>query len=196
MPNPVWTMEEANLFCGAGASDSAHSNHLILTELKLPGLDQQYVDHRGSGSPVAIELSTIMGRLECTFMLVGFTPQVMELLRSWSATSQWFTAYGVIRDQVTGDLAQAAAAIKGQLARVDPQNWRRGDILHTAYSIRAIRHYELQIAGEQIYYWDFAENTFIVDNIDQNLQINSYLNVGAVTVTPALVTTGPFVPAP
>src|SRR5215831_10914229 len=192
MPNHVWTMEEANLFCGAGPEDSAHSNHLVLAELKLPGLDINYVDHRASGAPVTIEIPTILSRLECTFLLIGFTPQVMELLRSYATALNWFTAYGVIRDQVTGDVAQAAAAIRGQLARVDPQNWRRGDVLHTAYAIRGIKHYEFQIAGEQIYYWDFAENTFVVDSIDQNLQINAYLNVGAVTVTPALVTTGPF----
>jgi P2 family phage contractile tail tube protein len=197
MSNSVWTMEEANIFCGSGPLDGTNSsNHLTLTEVKLPGLDQQYVDHRAGGAPVTVEISTIMARLECTFMLVGVTPQVMELLRSWLPSQNWFTIYGVIRDQITGELAQAAAAVQGQLARVDPQNWRRGDVMHTAYSIRGIRHYELQIASEQIYLWDFAENTFVVNGNDQNKAINSMLNVTGTTVTPRLTNTTTWVQAP
>ena len=44
MPNMLLTMEKANLFCGKTAADEANSNHLILAEMKLPMMDEQYVD--------------------------------------------------------------------------------------------------------------------------------------------------------
>ena len=183
--NP-WTMEAANLYCGDSASDANASNHLTLTELKLPGLDLQYVDHRAGGAPVAIEIDTVIARLECTFSLVGVSPQVMGMLGSWSTQKRVFNAYGVIRDQVTGQAAQAQAQLNGQLSKVDPTNWRRGDVMHVAYAIRGITHYELNIAGEPIFFWDFSTNTRIVGGVDQNKLINGLLQIGGATATPAL----------
>lgn len=194
MANLVWTLEDANMFCGVGPSDNTASNHLVLTEVKLPGLDMQYVDHRGGGAPVAIEVSTVVARLECTFVCVGFQPQIMELIGSWADTQNWFWIYGVIRDQTNGTAAQVAAAIKGQLGRADPQNYRRGDLMHTNYAIRGIQHYELNIAGANIYLWDYMSNTRIIGQTDQNRVLNTFLNTGAVTSAPAITTVFPFQP--
>ena len=88
MSNPVWTLEDANMFCGVGPTDNTAANHLVLTEVKLPGLDMQYVDHRAGGAPVAIEVSTVIARLECTFVCVGMTPQIMGLIGSWTSSHE------------------------------------------------------------------------------------------------------------
>lgn len=194
MANPVWTLEEVNLYCGVSPDDSTASNHLTLAEFKIPMLDNQYTDHRPGGAPIAIEVSTILARLECTFVLLGLTQQVLLLAESWADAQNWFTGFGVIRDQVTGYVAQAAVSIQGQLGRVDPQNWNRGGIMHTNYSIRGIRHYEFQIAGNPIYYWDFAENTFIVGSINRWEQINQFLRVPPAEIIPQITQTGTFVP--
>lgn len=186
MANTPWTMEAANLYCGSDANAANASNHLVLTELKLPGLDVQYVDHRAGGAPVAVEIDTVIARLEATFSLVGVTPQVMGMLGSWSAQKNIFNAYGVIRDQITGGAAQAASQIWGQLSKVDPTNWRRGDVMHVGYAIRGITHYELNIAGEPIFFWDFASNTRIVGGIDQNATINTMLQIGGGNAAPVL----------
>src|ERR1035437_4004417 len=185
MPNPVWTMESANLYCGNGPDDGNASNHLSLTELKLPGLDVQWVDHRAGGGPVAIEIDTVIARLECTFSLIGVTPQVMVMLGGWgNGAKQSFDAYGVIRDQATGQTMQAHANLLGMLSRADPQNWRRGDVLHHAYAIRGIVRYQLVIAGEQIYYWDWATNTRVIGGTDLNAATNALLLTGGAAVVP------------
>jgi hypothetical protein len=80
-----------------------------------------------------------------------------------------------------------AAASKGSW-RVDPQNWRRGDVLHTSYAIRCIKHYEFQSRASKSI-TGICENTFDVDGIANS----SYLNVGATTVNPRLQTTGAWV---
>jgi phage tail tube protein FII len=154
----------------------------------------QYVDHRAGGAPVGIEISTVVARLECTFVCVGLQSQIMNLIGSWADTMNWFWIYGVVRDQANGQAAQAAAAIKGQLGRADPQNYRRGDVMHTNYAIRGITHYEFNIAGSNVYLWDFSTNTRIIGTIDQNEVLNTFLHTAAVTVAPAITTVFPFQP--
>jgi uncharacterized protein len=177
MPNPVMIMDYANLFCGAGPQDDTASNHLVLTELNLPAMDVQYSDHRAGGAPIYIEIETGMARLECTFVLVGLTPQVLNLVNSWILTERKFFAYGNVRDHNTGIPFQAAAAFIGQLGRADPQNFRKGDVMHTNYSIRQITHYEFALADQPLILWDFFHNTRYFGGIDKNGQINANLHI-------------------
>jgi phage tail tube protein FII len=179
MPNPVMVMDYANLFCGSGPADDESSNHLVLTELNLPAMDVQYADHRAAGAPIYIELDTGMARLETTFVLVGITPQVMNLVNSWIVTERKFYAYGNVRDHLTGIAYQAAAAFIGQLGRADPQNFRKGDVMHTNYAIRGITHYEFALADQPIYLWDFFTNTRYFGGVDKNAEINSNLHVNS-----------------
>lgn len=179
MPNPVMIMDYANLFCGAGPQDDAASNHLVLTELNLPAMDVQYADHRAAGAPIYIEFDTGMARLETTFVLVGLTPQVMNLVNSWILTERKFFAYGNVRDHNTGIAVQAAAAFIGQLGRADPQNFRKGDVMHTNYAIRSITHYEFQLAGQPLVLWDFFTNTRFFGGFDKNAEINSNLHINS-----------------
>lgn len=158
----IFTMESANLYAGAQPADTTNSLHLTLTELKLPGFDLQFADHRPGGSMVSIEIDTVFARLESTFILLGWDPQVAGLIAQWSAQGQLFTALGNIRDRNGGGSMQAIAKMWGKLARSDPQNWRKGEPQHWNYSIRGITHYELTMGPEQIYYFDFYTNTFLV----------------------------------
>ena len=179
MPNPVMIMDYANLFCGAGPQDDNKSNHLVLTELNLPAMDVQYSDHRAAGAPVYIELDTGMARLETTFVLVGLTPQVMNLVNSWVLTERKFFAYGNVRDHNTGIAYQAAAAFIGQLGRADPQNFRKGDVMHTNYAIRGITHYEFALADQPLVLWDFFTNTRFFGGVNKNVEINSNLHINS-----------------
>ena len=105
--------------------------------------------------------------VECTFVCVGLQEQIMSLIGSWTSAMNWFWIYGVIRDQGNGEAAQVAAAIKGQLGRADPQNYRRGDLMHTNYAIRGIQHYELNLAGANVYLWDFMTGSSIPSSTPQ-----------------------------
>lgn len=195
--NFVQTLEAANLFCGGNpVSDGVNpSNHLTLAELKLPGLTEQYTDHRAGGSPVAIEIDTIIQRLESTFMLLGWTPQVATLIKSWSANNNVFHAYGLIRDRQTGDAYQADAEIHGRLGQADPQNFRRGDAQHWTYAIRGITYYNLQVknptSGDNtpVYLFDWFNNILQVGGNDVNADLNTALITGSTSAT--VVPTGP-----
>ena len=179
MPNPIYVMDYANMFCGSGPTNDKDSNHLVLTEVKLPSLEMQYQDHRAGGAPIAIEIPTVINRLEVTFVLVGITRQVMELVDSWVNIEREFYIYGNVRDQMAGTAFQAAAAIRGQLGRVDPTNFRKGDVMSFNYSIRAIHRYEFGIQGHLVYYWDYFNNQRYNGGNDMNRVINDNLHINA-----------------
>src|SRR5215216_2399381 len=156
MAMDVYIMEGANLFCGD--HDPTNSTHLILQELKLPGLEENYSDHTPGGAPIAIEVDTHINRLEATFNLAGWNPLVMTLIGRSTRVHQTFTAYGGVRDRRTGRLMEAKAVLQGRLGRVNPTAFRKGDVMAHEYSIRGIVHYELYLDTDAIYRWDFFES--------------------------------------
>ena len=141
MANTVYVMESANLFCGD--HDPAASNHLVLQEVKLPELAENFVDHAAGGAPFAIEVDTHIARLEVTFNLAGWTPHVMTLIGQSNRARQVFTAYGLVRDRRSGEAMEAKAVFEGRLGRVNPTSFRKGDLQAHEYSVRGITHYEL-----------------------------------------------------
>lgn len=170
--NTVYVMESANLICsntrgpaaGGGQAQTAPgiSTHLVLQELKLPGFEENNVDHAPGGAMVAIEVPTHINKLEATFNLAGWDPGVMSLLAQNNPMHQVFTAYGLIRDRRTSAALQAIAVIQGRLGRVNPTAFSKGNLMAHEYSIKSIVHYELwmQLAKgnsepTEIYYWDF-----------------------------------------
>jgi phage tail tube protein FII len=169
-------MESANLICGDTGGDAApgQTTHLTLAELKLPGMEENYVDFLPGGAPVAIEVNTHINRLEASFNLNGWQPEVMGLLASSDINQQVFTAYGLIRNRVDGTASQAMAIMGGRLGRVNPTAFRKGDLMVYEFAIRSITFYELYMArnGEQnsfnypIYKWDFFGSKFEVTDIN------------------------------
>lgn len=177
---PLLTMEAANIYCGVNQpNDISNSNHLRLADVKLPGMDEQYVDHRGAGAPVAIEIDTMFARLQCDFTLAGWTSQVATLLAQWGSDVNQYWVFGALRDRVSGTVMQGIASIYGRLGRADPQLWRRGDVAHWAYSIRGITKYKLLINEDQtpMYEWDYYNNIFNVGGTSIAADINAALNI-------------------
>jgi phage tail tube protein FII len=165
MANLPLVLDYANLYCGS--KDASASNHLTLSELKLPTMEIQYVDHRPGGAPLAVEIDVVMTRLELEFEVLGITPQIMALLRTLEVNECDFFAYGNLRDYLTGECTQLEANFRGQLAKVDPQPFRRGNIYYTRYQVRGIMKYELFIGQNDypIYRWDFFQNSFYCGQI-------------------------------
>lgn len=168
-------MEAANLFCGD--DDPSNSLHLELSELKLPGLEENYSDYMPGGAPVAIEIDTHINRLEATFNLMGWNKKVMTMIGASSQAQQTFTAYGVIRDRRSGKALGSKAIMFGRLGRVNPQAYSRGNVQQHEYSIRGIMHYELYLDHEQFYYWDYFTNTRRIGGINFNLELNRLLQI-------------------
>lgn len=175
--NTVYTMESANLICGDAGQRTAPgiSTHLVLQELKLPTLEENYVDHTPAGAPIGIEIPTHMNKLEVTFNLAGWDPDVMIYIgQEDQARYQRFTAYGLIRDRRTSEALQSVSIIQGRLGRVNPTAFSKGTMMNHEFSIRSIVHYELWMQkkpntiASEIYWWDFFTSTRRVGTRDLN----------------------------
>jgi P2 family phage contractile tail tube protein len=175
MANTIYTMEAANIFVGDDNPNA--SNHMTIQTLKLPSLEENYVEHNAGGASVGMEFETHMNKLEATFNLAGWTPDVMTKIGRWSAEVQRFTARGAIRDRRTGKVSSALARMWGRLGRANPTDFRRGDLFGHEYSIRSIHHYELIMGGRQLIYFDYFENARIIGGWDINSEINGALGV-------------------
>jgi uncharacterized protein len=175
MANNVFIMEAANLFCGD--IDPSKSNHLTLSELKLPTLEENMVDHIPGGAPVGVEIDTHINKLEATFNLAGWSTNVMTMIGNSVRAQQVFTAYGVIRDRRSGLAIESKAVIGGRLSKVSPGTFKRGDLQHHEYAIRSIMSYTLEMDHQEIYAWDFFLNQRRIGGVDLNADINQILRI-------------------
>ncbi len=189
----VYTMESVNLVAGnhdAGENQPGTSTYLTLRQLKLPNMEENYVEHVGGGAIAAIEFFTHINRLECTFTLAGWQPRVMGLLAKGniSREAQRYAAYGVIREQRTGAAMKSVAHIWGRLGAVNPGAFRKGDLMEHDFTIKGITHYELLVEEivspdgsqrqmTQLYYWDYFENQLVVDGVPVFEQENAIMGL-------------------
>lgn len=184
MPSNLIVLEAVNLICGDEGDNVSpgESTHLELQELKLPGLEEGFVDHNAGGSMLGIEVPMNINRLEATFNLAGWKPEVMSMIARSSIGYSRFTAYGVLRDRKTGNANDMRADLWGRLGRVNPTAYRKGDLQAHEYAIRAITHYELAYqtgpgTEKELYYFDFFSSERRVGGIDLNKEINQILRI-------------------
>jgi phage tail tube protein FII len=153
--NRIATIESANLF--VGDHDPSASNHLTIANLKLPEIAYFMVDHAAGGAPIAVEVPVIVGKLVASFRLVGVQPAIMAIALSGL---QVFTGYAVIRDRMSGRAREAKVIFEGYLGRADPEQFEKGSTLvGIEYEIRGILHYDLTVAGQRVYFWDFVSRS-------------------------------------
>lgn len=177
MANTLLMLEAANLFAGDHDPSHANSNHLSLTNLKLPELGENYSDVTAAGAPVGIELDSHINRLEATFNLLGWNPHVQNLIGESRRERQIFTTYGVVRDKKTGKAQECKAVMQGRLGRSNPTEFTRGTPQSHEHSIRGIVHYEVWLNNAELLYWDFFTSERRVGGTDLNFEINAILRI-------------------
>jgi P2 family phage contractile tail tube protein len=173
----IYIMEAANLFCGD--DDPTASKHLTLAEMKLPTLQEMYQDHHAGGSRVKIEVAVGIEKLESTFKLNGWDPELLTKFGLGSATPRRFTAYGMIRDKRTGAAIESKAIIEGRLGKIDPDAFQRGELQGHEYGINEIVHYELWFGEQEKMYFDFYTTDWRLDGVSQNADERRILRIPA-----------------
>ncbi|MDQ0510873.1 phage major tail tube protein [Ancylobacter amanitiformis] len=114
-------------------------------EINLPVPTEKMEELRNAGMVMPIDIPLGYEKLEASFKLTAFDPQVI---------TQFGLAVGVEREfMVTGALAHedgtilnATAYIRGRLTRPDHGGWRPGAMAENTFSI-SIRYYKLEVAG-------------------------------------------------
>ena len=171
----LYIMEAANLFCGD--DDPTGSKHLTLTELQLPNLQEMYQDHHPGGSRVQVEVAVGIEKLEASFKLAGWDPDLLTQFGLGARALKKFTAYGVIRNKRTGTAIEAKAVLEGRLGRANPEAFQRGEMQGYDYAINGIMHYELHFEGVEKVYWDFFTTDWRIDGVAQNADERAILRI-------------------
>lgn len=162
----MWFLEGCNLF--VGDHDPNASKHLTLTELQLPTMEEMTADHHPGGSPFAIDVPVGYEKLEATFKLAGWDPDVLSMFGVGTRVAETFTAYGSLRDKLTGVSMQAKAVMTGRLGRAEPETFQRGELQGHDYAITSMIRYQLFLGGREKFYFDFATAAWRIDGKVQN----------------------------
>jgi P2 family phage contractile tail tube protein len=171
----LFIMEAANLFCGD--DDPTDSKHLSLGSLKLPVLQRKYQDHHAGGSRVGIEIDVGIEKLEATFSLIGWDPEVLAQFGLGSRVQRAYTAYGVIRDKRTGRSFEAKAVMEGQLGKVESDAFQRGELQGHEYMINGFMSYALHFDGRKMFAWDFQTSELIINGQSENADERRILRI-------------------
>lgn len=171
----LYIMEGSNLF--VGDHDPTLSKHLTLSEIAIPTLEEMFQDHHPGGSRVQIEVEVGIQKLQSTFKLAGWDPDVLGQFGLGSDARMMFTAYGSIRNKQTGVIVQAMALMEGRLGKIEPNAHSRGELQGHDYAINEILHYELFFDGSEKVYWDFFTTEWRVDGQDRNADERAALNI-------------------
>ncbi|SOC47674.1 hypothetical protein SAMN05892877_13221 [Rhizobium subbaraonis] len=170
-----YLVEAVNLF--VGDADPTRSKHLTLAELKLPDLSEIFVDHHPGGARVATEWGVGVNKLEPTFKLNGFDPDLLAEFGLGSKIRNNFTAYGVIVNKRTGRHIELKSIIEGRLGSIAPDTHQRGELMGHEYAINEVVHYEVYFDSTEKMYWDFFTNTWRVNGRDENADMNRILRI-------------------
>lgn len=171
----IYIMEAANLFCGD--HDPTASKHLTLSELQLPALQEIFQDHHAGGSRVQIEVAVGIQKLEPTFKLAGWDPDLLTQFGLGATRNKVFTAYGVIKDKRTGVSIEAKAVIEGRLGKIEAEAFQRGEMMSHDYAINEVMHYELWFNDREKLYFDFFSSDWRVDGASQNADERRILRI-------------------
>ena len=171
----IYIMEAANLFCSD--ENPTASKHLTLTELQLPNLQEITQDHHPGGSRVQIEVALGIQKLEASFKLAGWDPDLLTQFGLGATARKKFTAYGSVRDKRNGVAIEAKAVLEGRLGTANPEAFQRGELQGFDYAINEILHYELYFEGAEKYYWDFFTTDWRVNGTSQNSDERSILRL-------------------
>lgn len=156
IPSDLLVLEAANLFV-----EMDRSEHLALVNVKLPNMEEIYIDHLAGGAYRQIEVPMQQAHLECTFVLAGWQPYILRLMTV--QTVKWipraFMIYGVLRAKRVPETPLCVEVrIEGRIGRIENSEWSRGTLNMHQYSIRGITAYRLKIEDEVMHDWDFYTN--------------------------------------
>jgi len=118
------------------------------SEITLPVPEAKVEELRNAGMVMPIE--TVLGyeKLESSFKMTAFDPQVLKLFGLAPGVTKEFMVTGALVDE-DGTTHSAVAYIRGFLRKTDPGGWKPGDMAETDFEV-SIRYYKLEIDGNQI----------------------------------------------
>lgn len=119
------------------------------SEIELPVPKEKLEELRNAGMVMPIEIQLGYEKLEMSFKMTAFDPQVLKLFGLAPGAVKEFMATGALVDE-DGTTHSAVAYIRGRLTESKADNWKPGDKKSENDYKVAVRYYKLEIDGEPI----------------------------------------------
>jgi len=148
-----------------------------VTEIELPKLTMKTSEYRAGGMDAPVEVEMGMEKLETTFTLNGYDPEVLKLFGLAPGNSKSLTLRGTLINQETGVQQPILINLRGMMREVDMGTWKPGEDATLKISV-ALTYYKLAHNGVVIYEIDPAGMKRIINGVDQLLQTRIHLGVG------------------
>ncbi|MEL4069601.1 phage major tail tube protein [Ochrobactrum sp. GPK 3] len=118
------------------------------SEITLPVPTEKVEELRNAGMVMPIDVPLGYEKLESSFKMSGFDPQVIQLFGLAVGADREFMVTGALAHE-DGTVVNATAYLRGRLIKGDPGSWKPGDMAENDYGI-TVRYYKLEIEGRTI----------------------------------------------
>ena len=142
--------------------------------LTLPTLTTKTEEVRAGGMDVPIEHDMGMEKLEASFDLLEFNPDIIALYGLAGADKQ-LTARGAMRRDGE-DAVAVVANMTGLVKSLEPGDWKSGDLSKPKFSV-ALRYFKLTIGGRELVEIDKVNMVRKIDGQDQLATIRQAMGV-------------------
>ncbi len=142
--------------------------------LTLPTLTTKMEEFRGGGMDAPVEVDMGMEKLEGTFVLLEYNPDIIALYGLASASTQ-MTARGAMRRDGE-DAVPVVVNMTGVVKQVEKGDWKAGDQSSPTFSF-ALRYYKLTVGGRELVEIDKVNMIRRINGVDQLATIRTAIGV-------------------
>lgn len=118
------------------------------SEISLPVPTEKLEELRNAGMVLPIDIPMGYEKLEASFKLTAFDPQVITLFGLAVGVEKEFMVTGALVHE-DGTIINATAYIRGRLMKNDHGDWKPGEIGKNEFSI-TLRYYRLEVEGRTL----------------------------------------------
>lgn len=149
----LYIMDMATIMVG---DDPENLNHLKLTGVQLPSLEEVTSQHQPGGSVMGLDIGmTMLNALNLTFKMKGLNPESSQKLGIGQARRLNYTIRGNIRDVVEDRNFAGKAVISGRMTLVNPSEFARESGIDEDFAVKEVVRYQLFLDGQEKFYFDF-----------------------------------------
>jgi len=142
--------------------------------LTLPTFALKMEEFRGGGMDAPVELDMGMEKLEGTFALAEYNPDIVALYGLARADTQ-LTARGALRRDGE-DAIPMVVNMTGQVKELDPGDWKAGDMATGTFSY-TLRYLKITVGGRELIEIDKVNMIRRINGVDQLATIRQAIGV-------------------
>ncbi|ABB56780.1 phage major tail tube protein [Synechococcus elongatus] len=147
----------------------------VIEQLTLPKLTTQMEEYRGGGMDAPVEIDLGQEKLECTFQLFEYDPNVVRLWGLADGAATQVTARGGLRRD--GEAAVPIVVnMRGVVKEMDAGDWTAGEKTSGQFMM-ALRYIKVAIDGQELIEVDVVNMIRKVGGTDQLESIRAAIGI-------------------